>query len=176
MKTPTVADVNTPAVYSLVRSYLLARAYAETMRARVDEIQRAILEECPLPVDPEWLERTPGWFSSVTITEPKHSYLGTDEACADYYAECNARERAAGLKPDDMPDDRCPALVAESMLTDAENALIEESGRPFGVTNHKLLCCRKGLETRQRWIDLITSLIVSTPEFVPPVMPRPVTA
>lgn len=84
-----------------VSAYLMARAYSETMRAAVDEIERAILKECPLT---NGLETKRG-MPAKEITDPKHVYLCTDKTLTDdYYAEVNQRVRVAGLKSNDMPD------------------------------------------------------------------------
>ena len=102
----------TDAVKSSVNAYLLARARAELMREKIDEIQRAILKESPLKND---LEVRHGMKQEL-ITDPKLVYLSEDEeACQDYFAECNKRERAAGLKPDDMKDEFCPDIFKSAI-------------------------------------------------------------
>jgi hypothetical protein len=154
----TIKDIDTPAVHSLVSAYLMARTYAKCQRERVDAIHLAILTECPIYTE-----------DGEAITRSKDLYLSTDEAaCKDFYAEANARLRNAGIKPADMADEFCPALVAEHLLCKTERALIEESGKPFGVTADGLLCARGGLENWQKWIDLVCQLIVNLPNFVTP--------
>lgn len=151
---PQMADVLTHEVKSCVNAYLMARAYAETMRERINAIYRDILTECPI-----YETR-----SGKPILDPERLYLCEDDALVrDAWDEANKRERAAGIKPDLMPDEHCPALAAEFMQTKAENMLIKASGAPFGVTNNSLLCA--GLGKRQKWIDLIVSLVVSQPDF-----------
>jgi hypothetical protein len=169
-----VAAFATPEVKSYVSAYLLARAYAETVRAQVDAIALEILTECPI-LDSE---------TGEPLTQSKQLYRSTDEAaCADFYAEANIRERHAGIKPPEMPNEHCPALVAENLVIQLSRCLIEASGRPLGVTPDKLLCAGDGLATWKRWIDLVVGLIVSLPDFKnpltgeklppPPVSPRP---
>ena len=157
----TIKDIDTPAVHSLVSAYLMARTYAECQRERVDAIHLAILTECPIYADMR--------DGGKAITRSKDLYLSTDEAaCKDFYAEANARLRHAGIKPTDMADEFCPALVAEHLLCNTERALIEESGKTFGVTADGLLCARGGLDNWQKWIDLVCQLIVNLPNFVTP--------
>lgn len=168
-KTLTRADV-TPAVKAAVKAYLMARARAEVIRAEVDKIERAILAECPLT---NGLEQEHG-EPPRKITDPKHVYLCTDEALtSDYYAECNHRERKAGLKPADMPDTHCPALCAEHLVTQAEWAIETAAavmlGLPFDgrELNGRLLSL--GLEARHKFIDLVVGLVVNLPDFKNPV-------
>jgi hypothetical protein len=157
----TLKDIDTPAVHSLVRAYLMARTYAECQRKRVDEIHLAILTECPIYADMR--------DGGAAITRSKDLYLSTDEAaCKDFYAEASARLRKAGIKPADMADEFCPALVAENLQRKTERLLIDESGKPFGVTADGLLCARGGLENWQKWIDLVCRLIVNLPNFEKP--------
>ena len=156
----TVADI-TPAIKQSVQAVLLARAYAETMRARVDKIQREILAECPVRTAPEHLEQDP--TLPQYITEPKDTFLGTDMDCEDYFAECNTRERAAGLKPDSMPDEHCPALVAEDIQRKAEWVLCGAAEEVFGVSQSDVLCA--GLDKYRQWLDLLCKLVVNLPDF-----------
>jgi hypothetical protein len=156
----------TPALTSYVSAYLMSRAYAETMRQRVDAIERAILTECPIYAD---TDRRCSTGTPEQIFSGKDLWLCSDEAlCADFYAEANKRERAAGLKPDSMPDDHCPALVAEHLQLQMEWKLIDESGRPFGVNSGNIMCCSNGLENRQKWIDLVVGFVVNSPGFKNP--------
>lgn len=157
----TIKDIDTPAVHSLVRAYLLARTFAEVQRERVDAIHLAILTECPIYADQ--------FDTTEQITHSKDLYLSSDEAaCQDFYAESDARLRKAGIKPADMPRDYCPALVAENLLRKIERELIDVSGKPFGVDADGLLCARGGLDNWKQWIDLVCKLIVNLPNFEAP--------
>jgi hypothetical protein len=153
INTQTVkAAVDTPEVKELVCKYLAAHVKAEVTRAEVDKITAKILAEFPLYATIK---------DSKRITDPKYTWLcGDDARMATFYAMTDKAERAAGLKPTSMPDDYCPALVAEDEQRQAENALIEASGGPLGVSNEGLLCSGhgKGLENRQKWIDLVVGL------------------
>ena len=155
----TEKDV-TPAVKHSVNAYLLARAYAETMRDKIDEIQRQILSEIPL-INPKDGER---------ITEPKYSWTCTDEELmTEYFAECNIREREAKLKPEDMEDDFCPALVAENIQTDTEWLIFDAAAEMLKLDfdgkelHHRLLC--RGLDEMKKFIDLVVGLVVNLPDF-----------
>jgi len=158
----TPADI-TDELKSAVNAYLMARAYAETMRSSIDEIQRAILEECPLTNGLEIEHGEP----PRAITEPKHTYLCTDEAqLEDYYAECDKREREAGLKPETMEKDYCPALVARSMQSNTERLVIECGMRMLGIDDIRITAIYG--EKRRRFIDLLVRLVVNMPDFKNP--------
>jgi hypothetical protein len=158
---PKMQDVITPEVKSYVNAYLMARAFAETMRAKVDAIHREILTQCPIYADVHG--------HTQQIFESKDLYLCSNDAlCQEFYEEADKRLRSAKLKPDDMPVTHCPALVAEYLQTKCEWALIETAGKPFGITNNGLLASKDGLKNRQQFIDLTVRLIVSTPGFKNP--------
>lgn len=164
----TAKDV-TPAVKSSVSAYLMARAYAETMRGKVDEIQRAILEECPLA---NGVEQEHG-IEPKEITDPHRAWLCSDnDMMQDYYAESDKRLRAANLKPDDMPDAHCPALVAEHIQLKTEWLMLDCATEMLGMDfdgkelNNRLLCM--SLEKRQEFINLLVKLVVNLPDFKNP--------
>ncbi len=155
MEQPPIEVVATATVKSLVNSYLLARAYAQTMREKVNEIYKVILTECPIYSDRE----------GEQILDPDRLYLCSDMTLVqDAWDTADHRERKAGLKPDDMSDEKCPALVAEYDLVKVEWALIEATGEPMGITNNDLLCAG-GSEMRQEFIDLVVGFIVNQSDF-----------
>jgi len=157
----TVKDI-TPGMQSAVKAYLMSRAYAETMREAVDKIEREILKECPLTNDLEINRGKP----AREITEPKHVYLcDNDDLLEEHYTAVNHRLRAEGLKPDDMPDDHCPALVAEHLQMDAEHLVVESTAEMLGEEDflHRLIC--HGMDKYHKFIDLVTGMIVNMPGF-----------
>ena len=149
----TNAELLTPAIVSLTESYLAARVAAEAMREQVDALRTPLLTEIELYAD---------LSDGRRITAPRDYWLSEDNAAlARYYQECDRREKAAGLKPDDMPVDSCPALVLEEAQLAAEHELITASGAPFGIDNDKLLCGPDGLGRRQKWLDLVVGLVLA---------------
>jgi hypothetical protein len=164
-KSPTVQDFLKPEIIHDVENYLLARTFAEHKREQVDAIETQLLTEHVLmatlctrdskhcasrfPDDEPW-----------RITQPKDMFMCEDEAAIrEFYAELNRRERAAGIKPADMPDEHCPALCAETIQTQAEAVLIDSSGRLYGITADMLY-----LEKRDKWIDLVIRMLVNHPQ------------
>lgn len=159
----TREDVTTEVVEA-VRAYLEARAVAEPLREAVDQVEREILAELQLTNNFDLSRELNADLGPQVITEPKQVYLCNDEDQLEaYYDEVDARCRAAGLKPDDMERDFCPALVAKRRVTEAEWVLIEEAGKMLEMDepedlNNRLLCA--GLEDRQKFIDLTVRLVV----------------
>jgi hypothetical protein len=167
------ADV-TPAVKSAASAVLVSRAYAETMRARKTEIETAILAETPLYVATDKRHNR----EAERITDPGLVWLTdlTSPQYLDHIAEVKKRVRAAGLHPDDMPEDHCPACVAECVQRDAEHLLIEAAAEMLGAPNpkdfrHKLLC--SGMAKYRKFIDLLCSLVISLPDFRNPLTGQP---
>lgn len=165
MKIPKVEEVATREVKELVSAALLVRAHAELVREKVDEIHREILIECPIYANQ--FGRTDQILTSSDL------YLTNDDgARQDFYDEADKRTRAAGLKPDDMPRDFCPALVAEQLRRDAERRIIlavagsltkEQTPEEFF---NGLLCL--GIDKFRRFIDLVIGLVVNLPDFKNP--------
>ena len=161
----------TPGVKSSVNAYLMARARAEVMTEKVDAVYEDILTETPLYADLEMR----GHDEPFQILKPKDMYLSTDEDfCAEVYAEANKRLREMGLKPDDMPDGHCPALVAQNLQRDCEWLIIDNAAEMLGYDgkelHHKLLCA--GLEKYHQFIDLVCKLVVNLPDFENPLKRR----
>lgn len=102
------------------KAVLMAQAFAELERARVDAYIGPIFEKYqPWEVAERWRDK----LSSERIRTPRDLYLCEDEAqLTAFYAECDAAHRAHGFKG---PQGHCPALTAEHLLTQAEHCLIE---------------------------------------------------
>ena len=166
MKTTNAPQLLTPEIARLVDTYLLARTFAEVMRGRVDAVHLEILTECPIWTTPEI---SPRMEEPRKILKSSDLYLTVNEAeVRDFYDEADHRLKKLKIKPQDMEKDHCPALVAEHDLTKVEWALIDVSGAPFGVDSSNIMCCKNGLENRQKWLDLVVGLHVQQPGFVNP--------
>lgn len=167
----SIKDV-TPAVKSSVNAYLMARVYAETMRAAVDKVYKESLEIFPLYTDRNELRDPSRRKPKERIFDHDKMYLSKDEeTCKEVYADVNFQLRKQGLKPDSMPDDHCPALVAEHLQVKTQWLLIECAAEMLGESNPKdfnnqLLCA--GLDTHKKFIDLVVGLVVNLPDFKSP--------
>lgn len=157
-------------VKTSVKTYLITRAHAETMRDAVDKVEREILKECPLTNGLDIKHGRP----IMAIVNPKDTYRCTDEdMLQDYYEETGKRLREAGLKPAAMEKDYCPALVAEDIQRTTERLILDSAAEMMGMEfdgkelNHRLLCA--GLEKHQKFIDLIVGLVINLPDFKNPI-------
>lgn len=162
MKTPIIPQD----VKSAVSAYLMARTFAEVTREKVDAIHLAILQEAPIYANCDHEDGHP-------ILESKDLYLADDQEdeIKDFYKKGDKRLRAAGLKPAEMEEDFCPALVAECLQRDTERLVIHAGAEMVGKPNGKdfangLLCL--GLEQYQRFVDLTVGMVVNSPGFKSP--------
>jgi hypothetical protein len=158
MTTPNPATV-VKALTEAVNLLLVTMAHAECLRERVDAIDRAVLAEHTYTNE----------YEGNRITEPKESWQMGDDDAALYHPRRDAAIRAAGFDP---PEGYCPALMAESAQTEAENALVKASEPFFGVTNDQLLSHfangKTGLDHRREFIDLLIGLVVNFPGYESP--------
>lgn len=145
------------ALHDSVNAVLIATAFAELERERVDAIQRKIIADMGI------------------TCEPSKMWQMADSTWKEYHRRCQDRHLADGYK--DAAQGYCPALVAESLQIDAENALIREALRFFpDCTCDALLCgtkTRGGLETRAEYLRLLIGLVVSAPGYRSPLKKVP---
>lgn len=165
----TAKDV-TPALKASVNAYLVGRAFAETLREKVNAVYQEILLIHPLYEDLDTRARK---AEPPRIYDPDRMYLSTDEeTCSDVYADANHTLKERGIKPDDMPAEHCPALVAEDVQRKTERLIIENAAEMLqsdispGDFQHKLLCL--GLDKYQEFINLCVGLVVKLPDFKKP--------
>jgi len=163
----TPQDV-TPEVIQAGYAYIAALAATQATAEIVEPIQAQVLTGFAFYNDLE-TERERS-RPRRRITDPNDLYLSTDEEqVSAYYAAVDKALRENGIKPDDMPADHCPLLVAKHHQTKAEWTLIEAAARMLGDDepeefNNKLLCQRNGLEKRHEFIELTAALVVNLKE------------
>jgi hypothetical protein len=105
---------------SLAETVLKAQAFAELERERVDAYVAPIFARYGFKDD-----------EGNAIASPRKLYLCEDDAaCAVFYAECDVVHRANGFTGG---AGECPALVAEDLLTQAQNLLLDSLARFVGV-------------------------------------------
>jgi len=150
-----------PALTDAVNTFLLAKAYAQAERAVIDKMQRDILNGSEFHIKAEYRRAN----EPSRITDPKLAYLMSDSKFAVYHAECQRRIIAMGY---DVPQDHCPALIAERLQTEAEHAVIEASAPLTGLKDgvHALLC--NGLDKYHQYVDLCVKMVMSLPGYVAP--------
>lgn len=99
------------------KAVLMAQAFAELERERVDAYIAPIFASYTFPVRADWQKR----YGPV-VKVPKDLYLSdAEDLCTNYYEDCDRAHRAHGFTG---PKGHCPALIAENLLMRAQSALI----------------------------------------------------
>jgi hypothetical protein len=162
-KTAFVKFITHPMTVALVDSYLVTRAEAETLRGIVDRIYTDYLTDHPIRVAAKWRESSREM--QEFITGSNDSYLADDAEWEGLFIEIDKRTRAAGIKPDSMERDYCPALVAENNAREAARQLVKHAAPMFDVNFDSLM---GSLENYYKFRDLVVSAVVSHPSYISP--------
>jgi hypothetical protein len=154
-KSVTVPEV-TADLKSAVETYLLAKAYCETVRPVVIGNQQTVLNSRQWPVDPEHADRwdSMGETYDPFVTKPDEDYLIDRSLWADYHEAVYQLNEAAGLHVDNY--EYCPLLIAKRDLTDASWAVVDASEYIGGVNRNNLT-----YKYWQQYIDLTVSFVLS---------------
>ncbi len=145
-KAPTLAAFTTWAQthYPAAKTVLMARIFAEMERKRVDAYIAPIFAGYTFTVRPEWQDK----LHKTIITTPRDLYLvETDATVTAFYADCDAAHRAHGFTGQ---AGYCPALVAESLVPMAENALMDMAEPLFGIE-----ACDLYGDNREKYLELL---------------------
>lgn len=160
MDTATQARANqaAKALNRPVNALLLAKAYAQCEREKMDKVDLRLL------ADRVYMDQ---YAEGKRITEPKDTWHMNETDAAHYQKLRQTEIDRMGYK---LPRDHCPALVAEYLETQAEWAVVDAAAEFFpGVDRDGLLCL--GLEKYHQFIDLVCKLVVNAPGYVPAKMP-----
>ena len=165
MITNLTPDMVTDDLKQAVSAWLLAKAYSELMTKEVEKIaHRVLITEIELYND---LDVKHEQAEKTRITLKNDTWLTLDETEFKRYIEVMDNEtRKAGLKPDDMPLEHCPALVAEHKLVECNWLVLDCAAEMLGIEGdfkNDLLCL--GLEKYHKFIDLCVGLVVNLPDF-----------
>ena len=154
MKQPTLTEFKhwSRENYRLAHAVCLAQAFAECERKRVDAYIQPIFEKYGFRADLT-VDRETEWHNKP-LTTPRDLYLSEDPRIPAYYEECDAAHRAHGFTG---PKGHCPALVAENLLIEAQNALLDsgaeligiDRGLLYGVNREKILNLLLGAALKQ---------------------------
>lgn len=150
----TLKDV-TPEIIDAVADYLVLKAKAEVLREEVDKIERELLKKIEL-IDE---------FEGFRITEPKDISGARVEAFTAFYEVAEQAKIKAGIKPLDMAPGFCPALVAESAVSDAEEKIITETLKMMDIDMDPRTFSLKlsGARKQKQYIDTVVKLVLSMP-------------
>ena len=145
-------------INAMWNAWAILEAYAQTMRERVDAIEQAALDACPLYEDKRWAESR---GKDRRITEPRYVYL-TDlnsPAYFEHMAECKYQQDKQGLRAG-LDDNLCPALVAEDVARKSKrDLLLYICGEEFC---QKLMYSMKYYD--EFW-ELISKIVVNHPSY-----------
>lgn len=133
--------------YRLAHTVCMAQAYAQLKREQVDAYIKPLFAMFEFYPADEWVKRG---MKRERITDIKDLYL-TDLESAEYkefMEECDIEHRKHGF---DGEPGYCPALVAENLQIEAENALIEEGKRFLGIED----IGGPYMENRKKLLDLL---------------------
>lgn len=161
----------TQAVKSAVNAYLMARAYAEVQRKKVNVIEIEILNSASYYADPELTTRR---NAPERITNPKLTYLLKENESIEYLLDVKQAliKNGYDIKPTKGQPEHfynCPALTAEHLQSKTEWILIDAAAEMLGENGnfrHQLLCA--GLDKYREFIDLTVRLVVNMPGFKNP--------
>jgi hypothetical protein len=130
---------------SLAETVALATAFAQCETERVAAYTKPIFDTYEFYAD---LKGEDG----ERLTDPDKLYLSEDdEKCAAYYAELDKAHREHGF---DGPEGHCPALVAQDLQRQAEQALLNALGEFSGVDGMDF---NQSLELRAKALDMAMS-------------------
>ena len=122
----------------------LCMAKVGTIKPIVEEIQKKVLKKYQFKVSAEWRED-----KERIITEPKQSYLMTNEDFKIYHSECRILEDEKELYVSNS--EFCPLLVAENDRRKAENRLMNAFSCITGLDSNKI---NMRLDSRKKFLDL----------------------
>lgn len=125
-----------------------AQPIAEVTRKKVDAYIKPIFDQFEFYVSEEFDGR-PGNAGERILT-PRDLYL-TDlntPTVAEFYAACDAEHKRQGF--DDLEPGFCPALIAENLLIEAQNALMEAANPLFGLAQNPYMP-----EDREKYLKLL---------------------
>lgn len=155
-----------------VDTLLMATAFAELERERVNKIQREVLASEVFLMDEKHLDRG---REDARILDPEKAWLMNDVDAPRYYAKLSEIHLDNGFE--DAAKGYCPALVAENLQLEAEWALIKAAEKFFpGIDNNRLLngihredgSWECGLDVRKKYLDLLIGMVVNYPGYKQP--------
>lgn len=144
-----------PALIDRVRLYLIAQTVAEVKREQMNKIYNDLLQEIPL-----FNDNHPRVADGKRILCHEKMYLSKDEAaCIEIWKKAHVLAVAQNIKPLDMPELFCPALVAENLQCQAENHMLDEAGVMLGQGEnyHE----RVRYSKREKFSELVVKMVLS---------------
>jgi hypothetical protein len=139
----------TPEMIEAAKNVFMMMAYVDTIKPIVRGYQTRILQAHQFHIAKEWTDKG---HPDEIILEPDHTYLMEDSDFQVYLQETFQERDKAGLKIDNP--DFCPLLVAESLLSTAENTLIDSMEPVTHLEAYRIYG-----DNRKKFIDLTLRLL-----------------
>jgi hypothetical protein len=147
----TLTEINQAAILEAIREparrVIELRREAAVLRAEVDKIKRSVLDAMQLKDE-----------DGNVVLNPDVSWtIEPEEDLLLFHAKLQkiVREQIPGAN--ELPEDHCPALVAEFDLCDAENDLLRAICPLMGADPEQVMVAKSDL--RQKFIDLTLELV-----------------
>lgn len=147
-----------PVFQNCARAAMMAQAFAQLERERVDAYIQPLFEIYTFTVSPDMCGRGDRDAGQV-ITDRGRLYLAPDSQTTPFYRECDKEHRKHGFTG---PEGHCPALTAEHLQIIAENNLLD-----YGLAGLELGFDRSALwgEKRKKMLDLLLGMAAQQPGF-----------
>lgn len=150
----------TPRIHELVYMVLELQAQAEILRDEVDTVWNRSLLEKNYFVEAEKVSRATR--KGERVINHNQTYLLSKKDFDELMLITDSRLRAAGIKPDSMSLDYCPALVAEDELRKARRELVDLAGQPINVSADRILSSGVNWEANyKKFLDLVIGAILA---------------
>jgi hypothetical protein len=139
-------------IVAVGRAVFTAMAYVETIRPVVEGYQREILAMMKAHIAPENIIR--GREDEI-ILDPEKTYLMKDVDFQEYIDECHIEMQKHGFQ---VPErGHCPLLIAENLLRQAKQLLIEAMEPITGIKHEDLF--HHGLTDYNNYVELTLKLV-----------------
>ena len=141
--------------YDLALTVCKAQACAEVTREKVDAYIKPVFDRFEFYVSEKCGDRV--GTAGERILSPRDLYLADlkSAAIAEYYAACDAEHKRQGY--DDLEPGFCPALIAENLLIEAQNCLMEAANPLFGLKRNPYMP-----EDREKYLKLLLGACLKT--------------
>ena len=132
----------------LAMAVVMAQAAAEVTREKVDAYIKPVFDRFEFYVSAEFGNRA--GTAGERILTPRDLYLADLDSplMAEYQEACDAEHKRQGY--DDLQPGFCPALIAEHLLIEAQNALMEAANPLFGLKHNPYMP-----EDRKKYLKLL---------------------
>jgi hypothetical protein len=135
-------------VVTATETLLLAQAWVDTVKPIVTAYQIKVLASMNARTEKQHRK-----YDDYIILDPERTYLMGEDDFQTYITLTRIEQDKAGLVTESR--DFCPLLVAESLLSDAQNALVDILEPITGLSAHLLIC--NGMKVYRQYLEICLS-------------------